>query len=143
MELRVEHGLEGSSQLTKFILEILDQQQEHFFPDHETFVNPVAVTIYLGDELVGGLLGEISDQSLYVSLLAIDPMHQKSGLGSRLIQEIEKIAVKNQVINLLLSTRSYQALPFYQKCGFKIYGKLKDMPFRDVDTYYLVKRLAK
>ena len=131
MEIKTDLNSEDSSQLAEFLLMVLDQQQEHFFPDYQT----------IDKSVVGGLLGKISDQSLNVSLLAIDPKHQKDGLGSQLIEEVEKIAAKNQVINLLLSTRSYQALAFYQKNNFEIYGELKDMPFRGVDTYYLVKRL--
>lgn len=73
--------------------------------------------------------------------MAINPNNQGNNLGTQLLRNIENVAVENRVINLLLSTRSYQALPFYQKNGFKVYGKLKDMPFLGVDTYYLVKRL--
>ena len=141
MEIKTDLNSEDSSQLAEFLLMVLDQQQEHFFPDYQTIDKSVALAAYSGTELVGGLLGKIIDQSLNVSLLAIDPKHQKDGLGSQLIEEVEKIAAKNQVINLLLSTRSYQALAFYQKNNFEIYGELKDMPFRGFDKYYLVKRL--
>lgn len=141
--MEIETGLnsEGSSQLAEFLLMILDQQQEHFFPDYQTIDKSVTLAAYSGTELVGGLLGKISSRGLNISLLVIDPKHQKDGLGSRLIEEVEKIAAKSQVISLLLSMGGYQALAFYQKNNFEIYGELRDMPFRGVDTYYLVERL--
>ncbi|WP_461218069.1 GNAT family N-acetyltransferase [Lapidilactobacillus salsurivasis] len=142
MEMGIVVDSRGSEELAKYLLTILDQQQQEAFPSHQSFNQKVSITACSDHSIIGGLTGDIGDESLYVSLLAVDPGYQKCGIGSQLLREVEKVARKYHVRNILLSTRSYQALGFYQKNGFEIYGELADMPFYGVDTYYLVKRLA-
>lgn len=45
--------------------------------------------------------------------------------------------MEQEILWILLETRSYQAKDFYLKHGFEVYGELTDMPFAGVTTYYM------
>ncbi|MBO0448247.1 GNAT family N-acetyltransferase [Enterococcus sp. MJM12] len=106
---------------------------------HERLV--IAAT--LADELVGGLIAKQDFENLHVSLLAVKPEFQNQKIGSRLLQALSDWAQEEGVINLTLTTKSYQAVEFYQKNGFTIFGSLPDTPMRGVTKYYLYKRVTK
>ncbi len=71
----------------------------------------------------------------------VDDNYRGKRVGSQLLGAIETYARQRAIIQLTLTTKSYQALGFYQKKGFDIFGELADMPMRGVTKYYLNKRL--
>ena len=71
----------------------------------------------------------------------VDDNYRGERVGSQLLEAIETYARQRAIIQLTLTTKSYQALGFYQKKGFDIFGELADMPMRGVTKYYLNKRL--
>ncbi len=89
--------------------------------------------------LIGGVFGKIAWQWLYIDLLWVHPNYRKSGLGSTLMNSIEKEANKKSVYAYYLSTSSFQAPVFYQKLGYQICGEIKDLPPGYI-TYYLKKQ---
>lgn len=79
-------------------------------------------------KLLGGIYGSISWDWLYIDLLWVDEILRGTGMGSRLIKEIEKLANQKNVYSYYLGTTSFQALDFYQKMGYQICGKIEDLP---------------
>jgi len=76
---------------------------------------------------------------LHIDWLWIDERIRKEGWGGRLLATMEQYAGSKGIINVHLETTSFQALPFYQKQGYTVFGELPDMPPGHI-TYFLKKR---
>jgi GNAT superfamily N-acetyltransferase len=62
------------------------------------------------------------------------------GLGSRLMADAEQEALRRGCDSAHLMTGSFNALPFYQKRGYTIFGELSDMPPGHTQ-YFMCKKL--
>jgi len=88
----------------------------------------------------GGLLAEVCWNWLEIHVLIIDEDIRKSGFGTKLLLEIEKIALEKECDFIKVDTLSFQALGFYEKNGYKVFGSLDNVG-RDYKHYYLKKDL--
>jgi GNAT superfamily N-acetyltransferase len=79
-------------------------------------------------EIVGGLTGETYWDWLFVENLAVDQSVRKTGLGSQLLKAAEEEALKRGCHAAYLDTFSFQARPFYEKQGYKLFGQLDEFP---------------
>jgi ribosomal protein S18 acetylase RimI-like enzyme len=77
---------------------------------------------------VGGLVGRISWQWLYVQTLAVAPGLRSQGWGRRLMQAAEAAARERGCIGARLDTYSFQARGFYEKQGYRVTGTIQDCP---------------
>ena len=129
----------SQADLTDFFAAVFSQQYKDVFGRQNSQEKAGAFVLSIEE---GQILAALSYQLLYqtikVSDLAVLPSHQKQGLGTWLLKALKAEAEKHQVLNLILTTRSYQAKDFYLKQGFAVFGMLKDVPFASVDTYYMV-----
>jgi GNAT superfamily N-acetyltransferase len=91
------------------------------------------------DKTVGGILGEIKWGWLYIEGLWIADDVRGSGLGAKLLQQLEAHALSKGVSNFRLETTSFQALDFYVKQGYTLFGQLPDMP-PTFTSYFLKKQ---
>jgi GNAT superfamily N-acetyltransferase len=89
---------------------------------------------------IGGLWGRSAYEWLFVELLFIPEHLRGAGLGSRLMRQAEEIARLRNCTGIWLDTFAFQALGFYQKLGYTIFGELKDHP-RGISQYWLQKRV--
>ena len=74
--------------------------------------------------LLGGLMGRTGRGWLSVDLLALPLAEHGSGLGSRLMAMAEAEAVRRGCRNAMLYTVQFQAPGFYEKLGYKEFGRL-------------------
>jgi ribosomal protein S18 acetylase RimI-like enzyme len=93
-------------------------------------------------EILGGALGNIWGEWLYVAFLWVDRQLRGHGYGSRLITAIEKHALARGCSGAFLGTFSFQARPLYEKLGYQVFGERKDHP-KGHSHYWLSRRLAK
>jgi GNAT superfamily N-acetyltransferase len=103
----------------------------------------VPVSIFLRDDsgaVVGGLLGHIRWRWLYVSKLWMKEELRGHGHGSALLDAAEKLARERECIGAYLDTFEYQARPFYEKLGYRLFGTLEGFP-PGYRQYFLSKRL--
>lgn len=77
---------------------------------------------------------------LYIDSLWVDVNYRKEGLGTKLITEIEEIAVKRGCKLIHLDTFDFQAKDFYIKQGYEIFGVLDDCP-ENHRRYYMKKNM--
>lgn len=90
----------------------------------------VCFALYAPDqEIVGGVVGEIYWDWLFIVLMWIKDDLRGQGYGNRLLASIEDEARKRGAKNAYLDTFSFQAPDFYRKHGYQVFGKLKDFPF--------------
>ena len=79
-----------------------------------------------GSNVIGGLLCKSYLKGFFVELLWIDENYRKHGFGSKLLKRAEEIAKEKGCNFIHLDTFSFQALEFYKKNGFEVFGTLKD-----------------
>lgn len=79
-------------------------------------------------ELAGGLVGATYLGWLQVQALWLPESLRGSGLGKSLLAEAEKEAARRGCPRVFVETLSFQALPFYEKCGYKVFSKLSGFP---------------
>lgn len=93
-------------------------------------------------DIRAGLIGDTAWNWLYISIFWVDGRHRGQGLGSLILARAEEIAIQRGCRNANLETHDFQSLDFYQKRGYKIFGKLDDYP-EGHTKYYLCKLLLK
>ena len=88
---------------------------------------------FLVGELVGACVGcvyiELRGERSYLGLLSVEPTHQGTGLGRRLMSAAEKLArsLGSRVMDLrIISPRAEALLPFYQQLGYTF---IRNEPF--------------
>ena len=78
--------------------------------------------------LAGGAIASVHWGWCYLAVLWVRPDRRGAGLGSRLLAEVERQTLAGGIHNLYLDTYSFQALPFYLKHGYTVFGQLEDYP---------------
>lgn len=92
------------------------------------------------DVFVGGVVGKIEMDNLYVDLLFVDRDYRKKGIAKKLMELIEQEAKENDITQAYLGTGSFQAPGLYQKLGYEIVMTVEDFP-RNFSNHTLVKVL--
>jgi len=88
---------------------------------------------------VGGLEGVIGWEWLFVDNLWVHDELKRRGHGRDLLTRGERYALEHGCHSAWLET--FQALEFYRKCGYSVFGTLEDYPPGQT-RYFLRKRLA-
>jgi GNAT superfamily N-acetyltransferase len=79
-------------------------------------------------EVLGGLLGYVWSDWLYIAILWVDDGLRGQGQGTRLMDAAETYARDRGCHSASLDTHSFQARPFYEKRGYEVFGTLEDYP---------------
>ena len=111
------------SNSSDYPLERLKPLIEYFSPEKVLVLNQErhCLVAELNNRVVGTVAIEDSDLVTFFVL----PECQKTDIGTRLLQAIEKIAIENK-INLLKLEASITGTPFYEKFGYRRTGFMKD-----------------
>lgn len=80
------------------------------------------------DELIGGAIGYITYNWYFLDLLYVNEKYRGKEIGTKLIKKIEEIAKELKLTGVRMETWDFQALDFYKKMGYKIFGEIKDCP---------------
>ena len=114
--------------------------------DNEPFLGPadfrnLAVLARSAGVLDGGLIGETARGFLFVDLFWVAPGRRGAGLGARLLAAAEAEARHRGCHAAWLDTYDFQARPFYERHGYRLFGELPG--FRHGHRrYYMVKDLT-
>ena len=90
--------------------------------------------------ILGGIRATAFWNYCLIELLWLSESYRGSGIGSGLINAAESFARAKGYENMRIETLSFQAKPFYEKLGYKVFGELPDYP-KGHTTYCLVKKL--
>lgn len=102
---------------------------------------PVSIVEYDGEgNIIGGIIGGTYWGWMYVDILWVHEDHRGKGIGSDLLREAEREALRRGCHHVHLDTMSWQAPGFYQKHGYEVMGILPDIPEGN-QKYLLVKAL--
>ena len=124
---------------TDYIREALNQFNcAHVGDDGHT---PLHLIEYDADgNIIGGLLGGTYWDWMYIDILWVREDHRRQGVGSRLLTDAEKEAMRRGCHHVHVDTMSWQAPMFYQKHGYEVIGVLPDIPLGN-QKYLLMKAL--
>jgi GNAT superfamily N-acetyltransferase len=90
--------------------------------------------------VIGGVLGGIgSFKGLEIRILWVSEEYRKSGLGSKMLNHIENVAIEKGATISMLDTFDFQAEGFYIKNGYSVFGEIHDFP-KGHRRIYLSKR---
>ena len=89
---------------------------------------PLSITLREKGDIVGGVIGETHFGWLFVQFFWIDEKYRGKGFGKRLLDMAEKEARRHGAKNVYLDTFSFQAPAFYEKLGYREFGRLKEYP---------------
>ena len=77
-----------------------------------------------GGTVVGGLYGWAQLGWFFVKLLSLAPEARKTGTGGRLLADAEVHARGEGLVGVYLDTYEFQAPGFYEKMGYREFGRL-------------------
>ena len=101
---------------------------------NEPFIGPPnerPLAVFVRDaegRVVGGLLGHTKWQWGYVAKLWLAPELRGQGYGRRLLAVAAAEVWSRGCLGVFLDTFEYQALPFYQRQGYELFGTLDGYP---------------
>ncbi|QDL11842.1 GNAT family N-acetyltransferase [Brasilonema octagenarum UFV-E1] len=101
------------------------------------------LTVFMRDQdnqIIGGIDGMTGLGWLHIASLWVTDDIRGSGYGKKLITAIEEEAISRGCHSAYVFTYDFQALPFYEKVGYSIYGQLDDFPVNHT-RYFLKKKL--
>ena len=104
----------------------------------------VPVAIYLRDThgtTKGGVLAKLNWNWLFIDTLWVDESLRGCGAGSRLLIAAEDYGRRRGCTSVHLDTFSFQARPFYESHGYKVFATLEEYPTGH-SRHYLRKRLS-
>jgi GNAT superfamily N-acetyltransferase len=87
-----------------------------------------AFSIFLKNDsgkVFGGIQAFLGTASVYIDVLWVEESLQKQGYGTKLLDAVEREAVKNGCIFSLVDTWDFQAEEFYLKNGYERIWELK------------------
>lgn len=124
-------------------VEVIKQGLESYDTSQGAVVDWVPLALFARNAegvIVAGLTGSTYWGYLYVGRLWTEESFRKTGLGSHLLAEAEQEARRRGCHSVHLMTGSFNALPFYQKRGYTIFGELQDMPVGHTQ-YFMCKKM--
>lgn len=98
----------------------------------------LAVSAQSGDDIIGGLLGYTNWGWLFIAQLWVAESARGGGVGRRIVEAAEAEARRRGCKHAHVDTLSFQALPFYQRLGYIVFGQLDDYP--EGHTRYFLQR---
>ena len=104
--------------------------------------NFMHLNVYLRDSqgrIQSGLIGMTYWGWLYVEILWVEKEIRRKGYGNKVLAAAEQEAIRRGCRFAHLDTLSFQALGFYKKQGYEVFGELKDLPIGH--TRYFMKKV--
>lgn len=93
------------------------------------------------NKIRGGVAGYSQNQMMFIDILYVSEQLQHNGYGSMLVGKIEEEAVKRNCNQIYTDTFDFQALDFYLKLNYEVFGEL-DGYEKGYRRYFLQKKFV-
>jgi GNAT superfamily N-acetyltransferase len=93
------------------------------------FPEPIPVNVAVRDrdgELRGGIVARVAHDTVYIDIVWLDESLRGGGHGRTMMEQVEEKARDLGARIAWLYTLSWQARPFYEKLGYRLFA---EMPF--------------
>lgn len=103
----------------------------HHNEQHVPGAGDTIFAVFLRDQqevILGGVLAKAGRGWLHINTLWVDPSVRGQGYGTKLMAAAEAEALRRGCHSAYLDTFSFQARPFYERCGYEVFGTLEDFP---------------
>ncbi|WP_209349437.1 GNAT family N-acetyltransferase [Pontixanthobacter sp. CEM42] len=127
----------------KVISEGIKSFNQQHLPDDVVFEPDTRFAVFAKDDggkVVGGIRANAYWNYCILELVWISDDARGQRVGSQLMAAVESHCRTLGFEYIRTETLSFQAKPFYEKLGFKVFGELVDYP-KGHTTYCLVKKL--
>lgn len=88
------------------------------------------------DKAYAGVIVTFMWNGMHIDSLWVDESVRKQGWGTKLMELVEDEARKRGCTIAYTDTFSWQAIDFYEKIGYTLYGKLEGFPENNSLSYY-------
>ena len=85
---------------------------------------PIACFLRDGGGIVGGVVGRIIKRRMFVDLLWVEETRRDRGLGSSLLQSMERVAIEGGCRDVILETLSGPAARLYSAAGYRLLAQV-------------------
>lgn len=135
-----------ASMITERMIEYNKTHFDRWAENHDDRYKSEPLQIYTFDlsrQLIGGLTARTHSIRawLEISAIFVDAAWRGQGIGRYLMTQAEIEGKRRGCLYSRLSTSEHQAPRFYEKLGYRLYGKLADIPPGET-AYYYYKRLS-
>ena len=93
------------------------------------------------NQIIAGILTMIYLKCLNIELFWIDENYRRRDIGTELLITVETHAKELGCTFIHLDTFSFQALEFYKKFGYEVFGVINDYPEENIKRYFIKKKL--
>ena len=114
----------------------------HEYNVSQTGLEGELISVFVRDrehELIGGVRGWTAFNWLHIDVLWLREDARHRGYGTRLLLATEAEAIRRGCRYAQLDTFSFQALGFYQKNGYVVFGELDDVAGKH--KWYFLKKV--
>lgn len=140
--IRIQEEDEAFQQfLTSRLRVYNDLHSEHHRAIRQAEVPVIQLKVEQHGEIIAGLFGSVYWGWFDLDRLWVDSAHAKSGIGTRLLQEGERLAKAYGATQVKLTTFSFQAKSFYERFDYVVSGVLHDFP--PGSNYYMMTKQLK
>ncbi|OGS35354.1 MAG: GNAT family N-acetyltransferase [Elusimicrobia bacterium RIFOXYB2_FULL_49_7] len=84
----------------------------------QQFTSSVFIKAVDNNQIIGSVRAYEKEGTCYIGRLIVHPDHQKQGIGTKLMHEIEKIFIKSTRFELFTGSKSKKNIRFYEKRGY-------------------------
>ena len=141
--MRVEVSESPNTEDLKTISQGIESYNQNFVPDSVVYEKDTKFAVFARNELgevIGGIRACAFWNYCIIELLWLSEETRGRGVGQALMREAEAFARDKGFEYVRTETLSFQAKPFYEKLGYRLYGELPDYP-KGHTTYCLTKKL--
>jgi GNAT superfamily N-acetyltransferase len=87
---------------------------------------PIACFARVDRLVVGGIVGRIIRRRMFVDLLWVEENRRGQGLGTSLLQSMERVAGERDCRDMMLETLSGAAARLYEAAGYRLVAQVPD-----------------
>lgn len=111
--------------------DVVYQGLRAFNEGHTGVMERAPLAVFVRDahgRVLGGLAAMVKNGWMHVDLLWLPDTLRGRGLGTAVMDAAESEATRRGCVGMFLETTDFQALPFYEKRGYSVFGVLEGYP---------------